>query len=158
MLDNLMEKETLPISDQDLTIPTRVSQIDTDIVFIQKTIADLQSQLNDKISDRNTLLARAKDMHITTDKEWKIVEVPVYPKKHVDVELLKKQYKEKYDLIIANRESTYRDKLDAERSKILTDITQADLKAVVKDKGLLAMLIPEQTIPKQIEYSVVKRC
>lgn len=157
MLDNLMEKETLPISETDLTIPTQVSTIDTDIVFIKKTIADLESQLNDKFMDRNTLLARAKEMHVTTDKDWKIIEVPVYPKKKVDIEMLKKLEPDRYAQILANIRSRIQDKINGEMDKAEGFVSQADVKACIRDKGMLARVIPEPTEPIGYEVNVVRR-
>ena len=157
MLDNPYELETLPASDLDLIIPTQVAELDLILATAKEQLAMMESRIREIESDRNILLSRAKELHITDDGKYKIIEVPVYPKKKVDVGLLKKNYEEKYDLIIANRESTYKDKLEIEREKILTDITQADLKAVVKDKAVLAMLIPEQKIPVRCDITVVKR-
>ena len=157
MLDNLMEKETLPISELELTIPTQISVIDTDIVFIKKTITDLQAQLSDKESDRNALLARAKEMGITTDKEWKIIEVPIYPKKRVDVEKLKHLEPDRYNQILANIRSRIQDKINAEIDKAAGFISQADVKSVIRDKGILAMVIPEPKEPIGYETSVVRR-
>lgn len=157
MLDNPYALETLPASEIDLIIPSRVAEIDSNIRIIQENLDMLQGRLREMELDRDTLLARAKELAITTDAHYTIVEVPVYPKKKVDVEKLKKLEPERYKLILANIRARIQDKINAEIDKAETFISQADVKAVVRDKAILAMVIPEPTEPIGYEVSVVKR-
>jgi len=157
MLDNIQELETLPADDSDLIIPTRLSQIDSDIAFIKDNIANMQEQLQSKESDRAMLIKRAQELHITTDKEWKIIECPVYAKKKVDVERLKKLEPERYNQILANIRSRIQDKINGEMDKADGFISQADVKSVIRDKGVLAMVIPEPAEPIGYNFTVVRR-
>lgn len=157
MLDNIREVETLPADDNDRLIPTRLSVIDSDIKFIKDNIERMQEQLRGKEFDRGALIKRAKELNITTDKEWKIVEIPIYPDKHVDVEYLKTHYKEKYDLILKIAESRLADKIKKETEKSMGNIIQSDVKAIIRDKVTLSLVIPPQQVPSKYEYSVVKR-
>jgi hypothetical protein len=103
------------------------------------------------------LIERARELNITTDKEWKIIEVPVYPKKHVDVEALKRLAPDKFILINQNLVSKAQDKLKEQMNKIQVSIAQSDVKAVVTDKALLAMIIPEPKEPSGYDITVVRR-
>jgi hypothetical protein len=107
-------------------------------------------------ADRLALFKRAKEINVVMDEHYKIVEVPIYPKKRVDVERLKR-YPEKYALIVQNIQSKIKDKAEMEIRKADVYISQADVKAVVKDKSILAMVIPEQGEPERWEPEVVKR-
>lgn len=157
MLDNIRDVETLPADDNDRLIPTRLSVIDSDIKFIKDNIERMQEQLKDKEFDRGALIKRAKELNITTDKEWKIVEVPIYPKKRVDVDKLKKLEPERYLQILSNIKSRLNDKINAEMEKVDTFVSQSDVKSVIRDKAILAMVIPEPKEPVGYEVSVVKR-
>jgi len=157
MLDSIMEKETLPVCDEDRAIPTKIAKLDTHIKYLRTQLAAMEFEISEREMDRKMLFARAKECNITTDDSYKIVEVPIYPKKKVDIELLKKNYEEKYNLILANKQSAFEDAMKAEKDKLALGITQADLKAVVKGKADLAMLIPPQKVPERYEVSVVKR-
>ena len=155
-LDNIMEKETLPVDDMDKRIPSRVAELDMHIQFLRENRERLNMQIDSAVMDRAFLLKRAKECNITDDGNYKIVEIPVYPKKRVDVTVLKK-YQDKYDLIVANIKSRISDKAAAEITKADTFISQADVKAVIRDKAILAMVIPEPTEVVGYEVSVVKR-
>jgi len=157
MLENSRVQETLPIGDEDRVIPTKVHEKDIHITFLKEQRDALSRQISEAEVDRDLLLKRAKECHITTDAEYKIVEIPVYPKKHVDVEALKRLAPEKYNLIVQNLTSIAMDKLKEQMSKIQVTISQDAVKAVMKDKVLLAQVIPEQTVPERYEVSVVKR-
>ena len=152
-----LKTEPLPVSEKEKTIPTQIHTLDIHISLLKENLAHLQAQVNDAESDRRILISKAKEYHITTDSNYKIVEIPLYPKKHVDVELLRTKYEDKYTLIIANKRAQLRDKIESETQKLLDVITQADLKAVVKDKAALAMLIPEPKEPSGFEVNVVRR-
>jgi len=156
-LDSLTEKETLPVGDEDRIIPTRLAKIREQLGFIDTQIAALNDMKRSAQVDFDILVKRAKECGITTDAEYKIVEVPVYPKKRVDVAKLKEIAPDRYDLIIANIKSRLADKITAEQAKAETFIAQTDVKAVVRDKAILAMVIPEPTEPTGYEISIVKR-
>jgi hypothetical protein len=156
MLDSLSEVETLPKSSDDLTIPTKVAKLDTHLKFLQLQKSALEDHIKSTEFDRSELLRRAKEIHITTDDKYKIIEIPIYPKKRVDVEKLK-QYPEKYSLIIQNIQSRIKDKADVEIQKAEGFISQADVKSVIKNKAMLAMVIPEQSVPERWESEVVRR-
>jgi hypothetical protein len=155
-LDNITEKETLPVDDMDKRIPTRVAELDTHIQFLRENLDRLQMQIDSAVMDRAALLKRAKECSITDDGNYKIVEIPLYPKKRVDVETLKK-YQDKYNLIVANIKSRISDRAAAEITKADTFISQADVKAVIRDKAVLSMVIPEPTEIVGYEINVVKR-
>jgi len=107
-------------------------------------------------ADRLALFKRAKEINVVMDDHYKIVEVPIYPKKRVDVERLKR-YPEKYALIVQNIQSKIKDKAEMEIRKADVYISQADVKAVVKDKSILAVVIPEPMEVERWETEVVKR-
>jgi hypothetical protein len=155
-LENIMEKEILPIDDMDKQIPTRIAELDTHIQFLRENAARLQAQIESAAMDRVILLKRAKECNITDDGNYKIIEIPLYPKKRVDVTILKK-YQDKYDLIVANIKSRISDKAAAEITKADSFISQADVKAVIRDKAILSMVIPEPSEIVGYEVNVVKR-
>jgi hypothetical protein len=155
-LDNIMEKEMLPVGDEDKTLPTKIYEIDEHIRFLHDQLAILSDQFDSAKQDRLALIARAKECHITDDGRYKIVEIPIYPKKRVDVTVLKK-YQDKYALIVANIKSRIQDKAAMEIEKADVVISQADVKAVVRDKALLSMIIPEPSEPERYETTVVRR-
>ena len=157
MLDTLTEKETLPVGDEDRIIPTKLAKIREHMEFLDKEIAAMIRMKSESQSDFDILVKRAKECGITTDSEWKIVESPIYPKKRVDVEKLKHIAPDKYELIIANIKSRLADKIVAEQTKAETFIAQSDVKTVIRDKAMLAMVIPEPTEPSGYEISIVKR-
>jgi len=156
MLDSLSEIETLPKSSDDLVIPTKVAKLDLHLKYLK----DQQARMNEEIAsvelDRAALLKRAKEINVVADEDYKIIEVPIYPKKRVDVERLK-QYPEKYALIVQNIQSRIKDKAEMEIQKADVFISQADVKAVVKNKAMLVMVIPEPTEVERWEAEVVKR-
>jgi len=156
-LDSYFEKETLPIGDDDLAIPSRVAKLDTHLKFLKDNLQQMEQQIKDEEFDRLQLLKRAKELHISDDGKYKIVEIPVYPKKHVDVEALKRLAPDKFDFINQNLISKAQDKLKEQMNKIQVSIAQADVKAVISNKGLLALIIPEPKEPIGYETSVVKR-
>ena len=156
MLENLIEKETLPIGDEDRAIPTRIARLDQHIKFKEDQLALMQEEIRMSKVDRDILIARAKECNITTDENYKIVEVPVYPKKRVDVQKLK-QFEDKYRKILENIAERIKDKANSEAAKAENFISQADVKAVVRDKAILAMVIPDGGEPERYEVSVVKR-
>lgn len=156
MLDTRTEKETLPKCNDDLTIPTKAAFLETHINYLNEQIKILQGEVALAEIDKATLLKRAKEVGVTEDSQYKIVEVPVYPKKRVDVERLKR-YKDKYDLIIQNIKSRIADKADSDLQKADVFISQADVKAVIRDKATLAMVIPEQTEIERWETTIVKK-
>jgi hypothetical protein len=75
----------------------------------------------------------------------------------VDVAVLKERFSDKYDQILANIRERIKDKINAEMDKAAVSISQADVKAVVRDKFALMQIIPEPTEPERYEVSVVKR-
>ena len=157
MLDNPYALEKLPALDVDFIIPTRVAELDSNIAVAKDALAMMEGRIREMELDRNTLLVRAKELNITTDAHWKIVECPVYPKKKVDVKKLQQLEPDRYNQILANIRSRIRDKINAEMDKAETFISQADVKAVVRDKAILAMVIPEPSEPTGWTTSVVKR-
>ena len=74
MLDNPYAVETLPVQDIDLIIPTRVAELDSNLVIAEEQLAIMESRIREMELDRSTLLVRAKELSITTDANWKIVE------------------------------------------------------------------------------------
>jgi len=157
MLDNIQETEFLPADENDLKIPSRVAALDTHIGYLKSQLAQMEQNIADAESDRKDLLKRAKELNITTDDVYKIIESPIYPKKHVDIEALKRLAPEKFALINQNLVSKAEDKLKEQMNKIQVSIAQADVKAVITDKKLLAAIIPEPKDPIGWEVSVVKR-
>ena len=157
MLDNPYAVETLPKQDIDLIIPTRVAELDSNLMIAKEQLELMESRIREMESDRNTLLLRAKELAITTDANWKIIEIPVYAKKKVDVKKLQQLEPDRYKQILANIRSRIQDKINAEIDKAETFISQADVKSVIRDKVVLSMVIPEPTEPIGYTVSVVKR-
>jgi hypothetical protein len=157
MLDNPYAVEKLPTQDIDLIIPTRVAELDSNLSIAKDQLALMESRIREMELDRNTLLVRAKELNITTDANYKIVEIPVYPKKKVDVKKLQQLEPDRYKQILANIRSRIQDKINAEIDKAEVFISQADVKSVIRDKNILAMIIPEPTEPIGYEISVVRR-
>jgi len=157
MLDNPYAVETLPKQDIDLIIPTRVAELDSNLLIMKEQLELTESRIRDMELDRNTLLMRAKELAITDDGKYKIVEIPVYAKKKVDVKKLQQLEPDRYKQILANIRSRIQDKINADIDKAETFISQADVKSVIRDKVVLSMVIPEPTEPIGYTVSVVKR-
>lgn len=157
MMNSLTQIETIPVGDEDRIIPTRLAKIKDHMDFLDKEIAAMIRMKADSQIDFDLLVKRAKECNVTTDEDWKIVEAPVYPKKRVDVEKLKHIAPDKYDLIIANIQSRISDKIESEMGKAATFISQSDVKTVIRDKAVLAMVIPEPSEIVGYEISLVKR-
>lgn len=157
MLDNPYAVEKLPIQDIDLIIPTRVAELDSNLAVAKDALAVMETRIREMELDRTTLLERAKELAITTDANWKIVEIPIYPKKKVDVKKLQQLEPDRYKQILSNIRSRIQDKINAEIDKAETFISQADVKSVIRDKAVLAMVIPEPSEPIGYTTTVVKR-
>ena len=157
MLDNIHEKEVLPKGPEDEIIPTRIAKIDQHVKFLNDQISALQKEVSEQTLERDMLLARAKEVRVFEDAEYKIVDIPIFPKKHVDVEALKRLAPEKHALIIQNLTSKAQDKLREQMAKVQVSIAQVDVRAVISDKVLLAQIIPEPTTPVGWNVSVVKK-
>lgn len=157
MLDNPREKEILPLGPEDLTIPSRIAKLDEHRKFLIDQKEALVREIAELDTNRSLLLGRAKEVRVFEDEAYKIVEVPIFPKKTVDVETLKRLAPEKHEMIVRNLTAKAEDEIKARFAKIAVFIAQADVKAVIKDKGLLAQIIPEPTVPTGWEYSIVKK-
>ena len=157
MLDNIREKEILPKGPEDETIPTQIAKLDQHAEFLTSQLNALQRELSELSGDRERLLARAREVHVSEDSDYRLVDVPVFPKKHVDVEALKRLAPDKHALIINNLTSKAQDKLKEQMAKIQVSVAQSDVKAVISDKALLAQIIPEPTTPIGWNVSVVKK-
>ena len=157
MLDNPYAVETLPKQDIDLIIPSRVAELDSNLLIAKEQLELMESRIREMELDRNTLLMRAKELAITDDGKYKIIEIPVYAKKKVDVKKLQQLEPDRYKQILANIRSRIQDKINAEIDKAETFISQADVKSVIRDKVVLSMVIPEPTEPIGYTVSVVKR-
>lgn len=157
MLETISEIETLPKGLEDETLPTQIAKQETHIKFLKDQHEIMIRQIAEAELQRELLIKRAKEVRVFEDKEYKIVEVPVYPKKSVDVEALKRLAPDKHQLIVANLTSKAQDKIKIQLEKIQVFIAQADVKAVISDKVLLAQIIPEQTVPTGFEISIVKK-
>lgn len=157
MLDSISEKETLPRGPEDDTIPTQIAKLDEHADFLESQMDALKKEIEMIDVERTMLLNRAKELNITEDFDYKIVQEPVYPKKHVDVEAFKSIAPERYDLVITAIQARLKDKMDAEIAKANSFISQADVKAVVREKGLLAQIIPEPKEPSGYKTIIVKK-
>lgn len=151
-----LKSNPLPPDESDLAIPTRIAQIDEHKKFLESQIVALQDSIAQSMVERGELLKRSKELRIFEDANYKIVEIPIYPKKRVDVETLKK-YSDKYQQILSNIASRIKDKAEMESKKAESFISQADVKAVIRDKATLAMVIPEVSEPSGWEISLVKK-
>jgi hypothetical protein len=157
MLDSLHEKETLPKGPEDIILPTRIAKQDEHIKFLKSQLDALAREISEAEFDRAAMVARAKDIRVFEDSDYKIVDIPIYPKKHVDVDALKKLAPDKHNLIVQNLQSKAMDKLKEQMNKIQISIAQADVKAVISDKALLAQIIPEPSEPSGWTVSIVKK-
>ena len=152
-----LKTEPLPRGPEDENIPTQIARIDTHMNFLANQLLAIQDQIGSAEVERTALLSRARELHITEDKEYKIVQEPVYPKKQVDVEALKRLAPDKHTLIVANLTSKAQDKIKAQLEKIQVFIAQSDVKAVISDKVLLAQIIPEPKEPIGYKVILVKK-
>jgi len=153
-------KEVLPpepMRESEKDLPTQIHNIDEDIKWIDTEIDNLSCRRAGLSLERKEKIARALEITCVDAGSWKIVQVPVYPKSRVDVEYLKKNYEDRYKQIIANISLKITDKAKAEALKAETFISQADVKSVISDKGILALVIPRPTEPDHYNIEVVKR-
>lgn len=149
--------EPLPPDDSDRAIPTRVHDIDQHLLYLQDQITMLNKEIMEHQVSRLFLLKRAKECHISEDALYQIIDTPVYDKKRVNVEVLKTTYTDKYERILENIKLRIQDKALADVAKAVNFISQADVKSVIREKGILAVVIPEQAIPVSWETVVVKK-
>jgi hypothetical protein len=155
--ERLTTCEVLPMLDSEKNLPTQIHELDEKIEWLQGELANIQTQIADTAVDRNLLIRRAKEIPRLDDGVYKIVDIPIYPKKHVDVTILKTEYPDKFDQILSNIRERIKDKINSEIDKAQTSISQADVKAVIRDKMALMRIIPEPSEPERFEVSVVKR-
>lgn len=157
MLDNISEKGILPKGPEDETIPSKIHELDMRADFIHDQMDALQRELQENDVERVRLLDRARELNLREDANYKIVEEPIYPKKTVDVEALKRLAPDKHEKIVANLTSKAQDKIKEQLNKINIFIAQADVKAVIADKALLAQIIPEPREPSGWKTVIVKK-
>ena len=120
-----LKSEPLPADESDLLIPTRLAQNKEHREFLESQILALKDSIAQSLVESEELLQRAKSLRIFEDSNYKIVEVPVYPKKRVDVDALKK-FSDKYQQILSNIASRIKDKAEMESQKAELFISQAD--------------------------------
>ena len=157
MLDSITEKETLPKGPEDENIPTRIARLDAHVDFLYNQMEALKKEIEMIDVDRAMLIARAKELNITEDSAYKIISEPIYPKNHVDVEILKKLAPAEHASIVANLTKKAQDKLQEQMQKITVSISQADVKAVIGSKALLAQIIPEPREPSGFKTVIIKK-
>jgi predicted nucleic acid-binding Zn-ribbon protein len=152
-----LKTEPLPISDDDRKIPSRIVHIDSVISILNKEISALEQKVSDLHYDRDCLLKRAKEVNIKEDKHYKIIEIPIYKKNRVVVDILKTQFADIYSRVKNNIEGKLVAKHIADLEKIDSFIAQSEVKAVTSDKAILAKVIPPNTEVEGYEISIVKR-
>lgn len=157
MLEDIREVETLPRGPEDDVIPTRIAKLNEHRKYLESTIDALKKEISGGDVEIHSLLKRAKELNIVEDLEYRIMSIPHYPNKHVDVEALKRLAPDKHEKIVANLTEIAQDKLKAQMEKIQVSITQDAVKAFIKDKALLVQIIPEQTVPDRYDVSVVRK-
>ena len=157
MLDSITEKEVIPKGQEDENIPTRIARLDAHADFLYNQMDALKKEIEMVDVDRAMLISRAKELNITEDSAYKIISEPIYPKKHVDVEILKKLAPAEHASIVANLTKKAQDKLQEQMQKITVSISQADVKAVIGSKTLLAQIIPEPKEPSGFKTVIVKK-
>ena len=157
MLDSITEKEVIPKGPEDENIPTRIARLDSHTDFLYNQMDALKKEIEMVGVDRAMLISRAKELNITEDSSYKIISEPIYPKKHVDVEILKKLAPAEHASIVANLTKKAQDRLQEQMQKITVSISQADVKAVIGSKALLAQIIPEPREPSGFKTVIVKK-
>lgn len=161
MLENIREREVLPKGPEDETIPTKIHELDLRADFIHDQMDALQRELQEMDVERVRLINRARELHICEDMQFKIVEEPIFPKKHVDIEALKCLAPDAYTKIVANLVSKAREKarekFEEQMAKTSVSVAQADVKAVIASKSLLAQIIPEPKEPSGWRTVIVKK-
>ena len=150
-------KEPLPICDEDRSIPTRIAELDSQIYAIKLSIGIANEKISGLMFDRESLLKRAKEVHVVEDKQFKIVEIPVYKKNFVRVDILQMEYRDIYDKVMWGIAQKLTEKHNAEFEKYKTFIPQADVKAVTTDKMVLAKVIPPNTEIEGVVVSLVRK-
>jgi hypothetical protein len=156
-LSNISEKEELPTGIEDMSLPTMIS-VQTELIQMlteQRKLID--AEIAEAEIERQTLINRAKECNIYEDENYKLVDIPVYPKKHVDVTALRTLYPEKYAQILANIKQRILDAAKTDLQRTESFISQNDVKAIFKDKFALARLIPETSEPSEYKVSVVRK-
>lgn len=117
----------------------------------------MQAEIAQQQIERESLLKRAKECSISEDDNYRLVDVPIYDKKRVNVEILKTNYSDKYERILENIKLRIQDKALSDVAKAANFISQADVKVVIREKEILAIVIPEPTVPIRWEVEVVKK-
>jgi hypothetical protein len=155
--EETQDKQILPLLDSEKTLPTQIHEVDEKIEWLKSELANIQKQISEAQLDRTMLIKRAKEVVCLDDGNYKIVDIPIYPNKRVDVERLRAIAPEKYEQILSNIRSRLQDEIAAKQDKAGSFVSQSDVKAVIKDKGIIAQVIPEPSAPERWEVSVVKR-
>lgn len=157
MLDHISEKESLPRGPEDDNLPTRIARLDAHADFLYNQMDALKKEIEMVDVDRAMLISMAKELNITEDESYKIVNEPIYPKKHVDVEVFKRVAPVEHAQVVANLTKKAQEKLQEQMQKITVSIAQADVKAVIASKALLAQIIPEPKEPSGWKTVIVKK-
>jgi predicted phage-related endonuclease len=152
-----LKTELLPVCEADRSIPTELARIDAAILDRNKSIVLIEQEISSMKYDRECLLKRAKEVHVVEDMNYKIVEIPVYKKNRVAVDVLKNQFHDIYEKVRANIETRLQESHMKDLEKIDTFIPQADVKAVTMDKMVLSKVIPPNTEIEGVMVSIVRK-
>ena len=152
-----LANEPLPICDEDRSIPTRIARMDAAVEDRTLAIKKIEQELVDLAYDKECLLKRAKAVHVVEDAYYKIVEIPIYKKNRVVVDILKRDFKDIYDKVTHNINDKLYQKYQDGVMKMDEFIPQAEVKAVTTDKAVLAKVIPPNTEIEGIEISIVRK-
>jgi hypothetical protein len=149
--------EILPPLESEKNLPSQIHEIDERIQWLNDELANIGQQIAESKIVRESMIRRAKEVKITDDGRWVITDIPVFDKKRVDVTILKDISPYTYTRVIKNIQDKIQEDADSKKQKAETFISQADLKAVTKDKDVLSKVIVTPKEPLRIETVVVKK-
>jgi predicted ATP-grasp superfamily ATP-dependent carboligase len=145
------------VQPEDYEIPTQIHDSDEKIKRYYSQISEIQKLISEETVFKNRLLQRAKQFHISNDKNYKIIEIPIYGDRCVDIPRLKQLITfEDYRKILKNIEERLNQKYVEGVKKSEEFISQSDVKAVVKDKVILMQVIVTPSEPERYEISITK--
>lgn len=152
-----LKSEPLPVSDEDRVIPTKLARLDAAIKAENECISEHTRRISEMQVERDGLIKRAEECGITQDTAYKIVQIPVYKNNKVDVPCLKRLDIDAYLKILADIRTRALQEANEKIEKANTFIPQDAVKREIKDKAMLAQIIPCNTEIDRMNISIVPR-
>lgn len=112
-----------------------------DIYHIDSKIEELKLQLSNLNEHKQRLMEQVKDENIEESESFILKKEVKLPNKKVDVNLLKREYPDKYDCIVKSSIKELKEKHKTELSKVGSSFSQAEVKPLFTKKEFESLLV-----------------